>query len=184
MRTTSLVRLAGWVAAAGLAWLLSFPSAVAQRQTLAVGPGKTLSCRALSASTVCTLGSKGKQSRRLVLRRDATVQRGAVPTLKLIGTRADGFVMVDSYASASAGLGMCQAGTESFLRVFSLRASGPVQTFETKLESCRENVELALDGVRWDAATGTAHIHWLSAPKSGVELQKTLLVRNGDVEEK
>lgn len=139
--------------------VLATVSAGAQ-QRLVVAPGRTLSCPLHSEH--CILRNKGRL-RVVVLARDATVLPHDTATLKLVAALPSAVIVIDSYSSAPGGAMGCQAGTESFLRVLSFERIMPVVTYSVKLESCLQNVELALDGVTWDASTHQLGIHWLTA---------------------
>lgn len=136
--------------------------------------GGSLTCTNVTRSTVCTVKPVSGSPQRFTLQRDTNVRPNPTVSLKVVGSSANTIVFVDSYPSKPAGLNRCQAGKESFLRVVSLSGAKPSETFHTKLESCQENVELALDGLHWDAATRTLHIHWLSAPGTGNESEKSV----------
>jgi hypothetical protein len=169
-------------------------SAAAQKQ-LTITPGKTLTCTARHRETFCDLDSPDFRHRHILLKLDSTVNSHATPSLKLIGISGDAFIITDSYPSAAGGLSQCQSGTEVFLRILSTHPAaaahhGPlhlglthpnalVQTFQTKLESCHNNTELALDGVAWDAPVNTLHIHWLASP-DGHKEKRTILPLTAD----
>ncbi len=80
-----------------------------------------------------------------------------------IGKRA--IVFIDSYPSNPGGMSYCQAGHERFLRVASITRKLAVETFHVKVESCRDNIELASDGIEWRPQSQTLHIHWLQGPQ-------------------
>ncbi len=77
---------------------------------------------------------------------------------------ADSMIVIDSARSRSGGMSMCRAGIEKTLRVLE-RVKGRVQERErVKLESCHENIELAENGVEWNAVDSTLRIRWLQGP--------------------
>jgi hypothetical protein len=134
-------------------------AAVAQ-QRLVIAPGRSLRCA--SRSEHCVLRDKGRL-RVVTLARDAAVLPHDTATLKLVAALPAAAIVIDSYSSAPGGAMECQAGTESFLRVLSFARTAPAVTYSVKLESCVQNVELALDGVKWDASTHQLGIQWLAA---------------------
>ena len=109
---------------------------------------------------------------------DATVLKCTKPRkIKIVGeTKNSAVVLVDTYPSIPGGMSYCQAGEESFLRVVSLAKKTPVETFHTKLESCRDNIELASPGLVWSAESATLVIHWLQGPTSPGQAEKRILV--------
>lgn len=108
--------------------------------------------------------SKSEQS--ISLNRDATANADSPRTkLKVVGDiPGKAVILMDSYGSVPGGLAYCRAGTESFLRVISIAEPRPKETLSLKVASCRQNLELADNGVQWDAANHTLHIQWLSGP--------------------
>jgi hypothetical protein len=58
----------------------------------------------------------------------------------------------------------CQSGEESFLRVIGIASGRATETYHEKLESCRDNIELAPPRVQWTAEARTLDFDWLSAP--------------------
>ena len=111
--------------------------------------------------------------------RDATVLKNTKPRkIKIVGEVKDvAVVLIDTYPSIPGGMSYCQAGEERFLRVVSLVKKTPVETFHTKLESCRDNIELASPGLAWSAESTTLVIHWLQGPTSpGKPETRTLVI--------
>ena len=106
------------------------------------------------------------QEIRVVAERDSTVLADAKPQSieKVAEVKDIAVVVVDTYPSIPLGLSYCQAGQERFLRVISLREKRPRETSRLKLESCRENIELASPGLEWAPNTSTLTIHWLQGP--------------------
>jgi hypothetical protein len=51
----------------------------------------------------------------------------------------------------------CQSGQEQFVRVLK-RSRGLRQTFSSKVQSCRSNLELGPAGLSWDNASSTLTI--------------------------
>lgn len=116
---------------------------------------------------------------------DATVVSSTRPvTARVVGeVPGTALVITDAHASRPGGMGLCQSGTERFLRVLQT-GQGPVrETYRVKLESCREDIELASPGLDWQAATGTLRIDWLQGPsvKAGAETRVLHIGANGGV---
>lgn len=116
--------------------------------------------------------------------RDETVAGDAEPSsVKVVGEiagRPGAVVIVDRYSSRPGGMGRCQAGEESFVRVIGFARGRAVERFHEKLESCLEDVELASPGLRWDGAARTLEVDWISAPgRVGEAGQQTLRVGAG-----
>ena len=111
--------------------------------------------------------------------RDGTVLKNSKPEeIKIVGeVKHAAVVLIDTYPSIPRGMSNCQAGEESFLRVVSLVKKTPVETFRTKLESCRDNIELDSPGLAWSAESATLVIHWLQGPTSpGGPETRTLVI--------
>jgi hypothetical protein len=78
-------------------------------------------------------------------------------------------IITDSYPSRPGGLSYCQAGEERLLHVLVVVERQIRETLRLKLASCRENVELASDGLRWSPDSATLSIHWLFAPERALQ---------------
>jgi hypothetical protein len=118
---------------------------------------------AQSASQPISLNFKlptGKRYR-VAVTRDDTVSKNAKPyKIKIIGVKnGTAVILVDTYHSIPGGMSYCQAGSESFLRVISITAKQPTETFHTKLESCLDNIELASPGIEWEPNSSAVVIH-------------------------
>ena len=98
--------------------------------------------------------------------RDASIPAGSTPDniefIAGIGRRV--IVFIDSYPSISGGMSYCQAGQERFLRIASIARKLAVEIFHVKVESCRDNIELASHGIEWRPESETLSIHWLQGP--------------------
>jgi hypothetical protein len=136
------------------------------QQSIKLSSGKLLTATADAAQTLFTVPRPSGGPSRLRLNRDASVAPGQPPvSLKLIAEIPGSLlILIDTYPSIPGGMSYCQAGEESFLRVLSISHKRPIETYRTKLESCRDNIELASPGVEWLAQMKTLNIHWLSAP--------------------
>jgi hypothetical protein len=121
----------------------------------------------------------GNTSGSLTLERDATVAPDAPPIRVEIVANVprSALVAMDTYPSRAGGLSYCQAGEESFLRVITTATGTPMESYETKVASCRDNLELADPGVEWDARTTTVLVHWLRGP-GGAEETRRLVIRS------
>lgn len=112
---------------------------------------------------------------------DDTVSKNETPDkIKIVGIiKNAAVILIDTYASVPGGMSYCQAGTESFLRVISIKGAIPTETFHTKLSSCLDNIELDSPGVNWNPKASTLNIHWLQGPNpSGKGETRTLHINN------
>jgi hypothetical protein len=115
----------------------------------------------------------------LSVARDSTVSPKAKPTgVKVVGEiKGSVIILVDTYPSVPGGMSYCQAGEERFLRIISISTKRPKETFRVKLESCRDNLELASPGIEWVPESSTLHIHWLLGPAGkGTPEERTILI--------
>lgn len=120
-----------------------------------------------------------KQHYSVAIERDATVPESATPKkIKIVGViKGIAIVLIDTYRSIPGGMSYCQAGSESFLRIVSIASKKPVETFHVKLESCRDNIELASPGIEWMPTSSEVVIHWLLGPgTSGKAETRTLKI--------
>ena len=158
------MRISFWVSLLIVATGLSAPA----QGPVPLASGKLLTSAASGDRTVFSIPKPAGGKFKLSVSRDTTVAKGARPvSVKLVAEIPNSILIVsDVYSSISGGLGYCQAGKETFLRVISISGKLPVETFRVNLESCRENIELASPGVNWRAQSRTLEIHWLSAPGS------------------
>ena len=154
--------------------MLATPSLATDGSQLTLESGQTLTCRSSTKVTVCSIGAGASGGSSFSLEQDKDIRPGSAVSLKLIGQTDHAIVFVDSYPSRPGGLQLCQAGRESFLRVVSTATRRPTETFHTKLESCHENHQLALDGLLWDAGSRSLRVHWLQSPRDGKEAKETL----------
>jgi hypothetical protein len=148
------------------ALLVAFATAGHATDRVVLPSGASLQYSSKYGSTRLVLGGRGASRGTLELRRDATVLDRATPNGIEAIAEVPGavLILVDSYESRPAGLSMCQAGTERFLRVISLDREPAAETFRTKLESCLQGIELGADGLKWEAASRTLHVRWLFGP--------------------
>lgn len=107
---------------------------------------------------------------------DETVATSAPPQVDVVGWTASAVVLADSYASASPGMSLCQAGHERFLRIISFGERSAKLASTTKLESCRENIEL-VEPVALSSDARTLRATWLEPHP---QLGKTELVVHFD----
>lgn len=112
--------------------------------------------------------STGEQYNIAVERDDTVAQDTRPRKVKIIGEIPKvAVILIDTYPSIPGGMSYCQAGEERFLRVVSLTKSAPEETFHVKLESCRNNIELASPGIDWLPESSKLVIHWLQGPIGG-----------------
>jgi hypothetical protein len=171
------MRIKFWASTLLVAAACSVVSAGAQ-QSVRLASGKLLTASAVNAQTIFALPKPSGGASRLRVERDATVAAGQAPSsLKLVAEIPGSvLILVDTYPSIPGGLSYCQAGQESFLRVLSISGK-PIETYRTKLESCRDNLELASPGLEWLPEARTLDIHWLSAPgRAGKPEDRTLKI--------
>lgn len=159
------MRIKFWASALLLAAAFSAVSVRAQ-QSLQLASGKVMTASAVNEQTIFVVPKLSGGTSQLHVERDAAVAPGQVPvSLKLVAEIPGSvLILVDAYPSIPGGMSYCQAGQESFLRVLSISGKRPTETYRTKLESCRDNLELASPGLEWSPETRTLKIHWLSAP--------------------
>ena len=124
-----------------------------------------VTARTEGGRTALTVQSAGS-SHTVTVDRDATVASSAAPTAATVAGEIAGqvIVIVDNYPSIAGGMSYCGAGVERFLRVLSIAATPPVETYRLKLASCRENVELASDSIVWQPESAALRVHWLNGP--------------------
>ncbi len=111
------------------------------------------------------------------LSRDETVAPGSrVLAFELLAEKPPGvYLVTDRYASRPGPMSYCQAGQEQFVRVLA-RAHGLKgglhETFSSKVESCRTNLELGPAGLSWDGASSTLTV-------DGDQLKRYRISENG-----
>lgn len=130
--------------------------------------GGSIAYGARGPNTILSIATAPGKHYQLKLLRDSTVAPAVPPRgLAILGQVANKvIILTDVYPSIPGGMSYCQAGEEKFLRVIRLSAASAVEKYRTKLESCRQNLELATPGVEWQPTTGTLSVHWLSGPGS------------------
>lgn len=126
----------------------------------------------------------GNAQSTVMLDRDATVAADAGPTrVDTIATiPGTAIVLVDKYPSIPGGLSYCQAGEEAFLRIISTNDGTATKRYDTKIASCRDNLELADPGVEWDANRRVVRVHWLAGPGGKEEERQIGIQPDGRVE--
>ena len=149
------------------ALLLAAGLSVWAQEPVQLASGKAFTFSAAGARTVFSIPKATGGTGRLYVERDATVAEGANPSSVKLVAEIPGaaLLLVDTYPSIPGAMSYCQAGQEAFLRVVAI-SKRPVETYHIKLESCRDNIELASPGLNWTPETRTLDIHWLSAPGS------------------
>jgi len=172
----SAMRIAFWASAL----LITLAVAIAAQADDSVGAvaGTSVTCTTEKSKTRLEITS---ESARYVIRvkRDATVSPGAKAEVKVIGAvKGSAIVLVDSYPSLPGGMSYCQAGQERFLRVISMAKKQAKETLRVKVESCRENLELASPGIEWLPESSTLRINWLLGPgRKGSPEERTIRLR-------
>ncbi len=162
------------------ALLLAAGLSVWAQEPVQLASGKALTFSTAGARTVFSIPKATGRTGRLYVERDATVAEGANPTSVKLVAEIPGaaLILVDTYPSILGAMSYCQAGQEAFLRVVAISSKRPVETYHIKLESCRDNIELASPGLNWTPETKTLDIHWLSAPGgAGKPENRTLKIR-------
>jgi hypothetical protein len=156
------MRTAFW---ANLLFLILTSCAVANNP-IALPSGGSLRASAKGAKTVFELRSAQGARASVQVERDGTVAPKSAPReVRIVGeVKPSVVVLVDSYPSVPGGMSYCQAGEERFLRVLSFADGKPEETFRLKVESCRDNLELASPGIEWRPESSTLAIHWLLGP--------------------
>jgi hypothetical protein len=152
---------------------------ISAQESVHLPSGTLLTSSAARDRTVLTVQKQGGGKTRLSVERDGNIANNIEPSsLKIVAEIPNSaLILVDAYPSIPGGMSYCQAGQETFLRVISISGKRPVETYRTKLESCRDDVELGSPGLRWSPDTRTLHIHWLTAPdKVGQPESRTLKI--------
>ena len=181
-RATSI--LAGWLVAAIFA-TASPGQQVDRKGTTLLPSGGFLRSSTKAGATrleISAADANRKSAKwQLTLKRDATVSaRAPIASVRVIGeVRGIAIVLADEYPSLPGGLSYCQAGKEQFLRVISIVGQQAKETLRLKLNSCRDNVELASPGLQWDPDLKTLKVHWLMATREGKAEDRTYKI-NGD----
>ena len=134
---------------------------LAAHDPIPIASGGTLDYSVRGGNTRLQIKRPNQKRQELTVKRDASVARNSSPQIiRILGERPGAAILiVDKYPSIPGGLSMCQAGEEKFLRVISIATMPPKETFSIKLESCRDNIELAQPGLNWHSDTSTLHIH-------------------------
>jgi hypothetical protein len=137
--------------------------------------------RGVGDSTRLDIRTASGRSYSLVVGRDSTVVPEASPAgTTVVGELTDAAVVViDTYPSRPAGMSLCQAGEERFLRVVTLADGDRAdETARVKVASCRTNLELAASGVEWLADSAAVRVSWLLGP-GGTGAPESRLIRLG-----
>lgn len=159
------MRIAFWASAALVALLSGSP--VEAKDAIPLPSGGTVCFGASRSKTKLTI--RTPEGTRYVVRveRDATVAPRSAPSrLAILGEiKGTAILFVETYPSIPGGMSYCQAGEEQFLRIVSIVRKPAVETYQVKLASCRENIELASPGVEWHPESSRLVIHWLQGPE-------------------
>jgi hypothetical protein len=175
------MRMRCWVSAALLACTAAAASGgpAAPVQADQAAPGRTR----------LTLADAEGRAVTLLVSRDKRVPQAAAPgrPTRVGDVAGTAVIVVDTYPSRlSGGAGQCGAGEEQFLRVVRLTPAPVRQTFQLKLASCWDELELKAEagqgGLTWKPEAGELTIEWLSGPKGGPEKRRLRIARDGKVE--
>lgn len=173
----SAMRIAFWASAL----LITLAAAIAAQADDSVGAVAGTSVTYTTEKSKTRIEITSESGRRYVIRakRDATVSPGAKAEVRVIGAvKGSAIVLIDSYPSLPGGMSYCQAGQERFLRVISMAKKQAEETLRIKVESCRENLELASPGIEWRPESSTLRINWLLGPSSrGSPEERTIRLR-------
>jgi hypothetical protein len=169
------MRTACWVS---FALLLPAVAAFAQG-AVPLPSGGSVRCSTDNSRTRLEIQGRGPGVITVLLDRDRFVLPGAgVLNVRVIGeVKHRAIVLTDAYPSRPAGMSLCQAGEERFLRVITLSGHTARETLRVKLESCRENLELASPGLEWRQRPPLLRIRWLAGPtKPGSPEQRVIRI--------
>jgi hypothetical protein len=103
------------------------------------------------------------------------VRRDAEVEVQVIVEREASLIVIDTYPSRPGGGSYCQAGQERFLNVLRLDDDPARATLRLKLASCRQNIELADDGLEWSPADSTLRVRWLLGPVTKMRPEEVVL---------
>ena len=128
--------------------------------------GGSLRLSTVSGATQIEVASQAGERKIVRVARDSNVAPTAKPSrLTLVGeVTGAAIVLVDTYPSIPGGMSYCRAGEESFLRVLSLGQGSITDALHIKLQSCRENIELASPGVEWLPESSKLRVRWIQGP--------------------
>jgi hypothetical protein len=134
--------------------------------SIPLASGRTITYSVFPGCTAFFIPNSNGSTSKLCLQRDPTVAENARPaSVKLIGEISGAVVILtDTYPSMPGGMSYCQAGEEKFLRIIEIASEHPHETYTAKVESCRDNIELASPGLQWIPGTKSLNIRWISAP--------------------
>jgi len=158
------MRIAFWAKACMVAFLIT--SVAAAKGAVPLDSGGTVGYSVFRGRTRLEIRTATGVRHVLSVERDSTVSPKAAPIrLTIVGEiKETAIILIDAYTSLPGGMSHCQAGEVQFLRILSLAGNPTTETFRVKLESCRENIELASPGIDWNAGSSTLRIRWLQSP--------------------
>ncbi len=163
-----------------LSFALLLAAVVASAQGIVPLPsGGSVRYATENSRTRLEIQSRGAKPITVLLDRDRFVLPGAdALNVRVIGeVKHRAIILTDTYPSRPAGMSLCQAGEERFLRVITLGRHAARETLRLKLESCRENLELASPGLEWRQEPLLVRIHWLAGPsKPGSPEQREIRI--------
>lgn len=153
--------------AAVIALPLAFaPVAASAQQSAEAAPKLTWVGPAILVQVAAPEGQRAAPREKLPLSFDASVARPARLLESAVFARVgpELVVAVDAFASKPAGLSRCKAGRERFLRLVKTTPGAVREMAALKIESCLDDLELAPDGLRYDAAQGELALDWSNGP--------------------
>jgi hypothetical protein len=159
------------------------PAALQAQETVVSPAGTSIRYSARNSKTRFVIRNRARKYYSLLVSRDSTVARGAAPSSVEVLGEIPGSLMIitDTYPSIPGGMSYCQAGEERFLRVISFATKHPIETVKLKIESCRDSLELASEGIEWQPQFLSLRVNWLTGPAaSGAPESRTInLTRQG-----
>jgi hypothetical protein len=150
----------------GLLLTIFVYAAVQARDSVAFSAGSSIDYSTKNSKTRLEIHAQTGTRYVVWVGRDTTVSPKTEPTgVEVVGEiKGVAIILVDTYPSIPGGMSYCQAGEERFLRIISISKKPPKETFRVKIESCRDNIELASPGIEWLPESSTLRIHWLLGP--------------------
>jgi hypothetical protein len=142
------------------------PADSAKQEADGAKPESGITYTVSGGQTVLSLPKPQSGRWQVPVERDGTVPQDAEPSSVKVVAEIPGsaILLTDTYSSLPGAMHYCQSGEESFLRVIGIADGRATETYHEKLESCRDNIELASPGLQWAAAARTLDLNWLSTP--------------------
>jgi hypothetical protein len=156
--------------------------AAAARSIVATAPDGSatpLTASARGRTMIFTLAGVARPLR-VPLGRDIAANDSRHSVTLLVSPAPGQVLVIDTYASAPQSLARCQAGEELFMRLLDFAAARPAQTWQLKIASCIDTLELSDSGGEWSKADQTLTLNWLTGPTGKPETRR-YKVTNGKV---